>query len=143
MVSLRRWWTSSVSVDTSVQITATPSTSTVSTAAAVVAAAAPVLSNHVLPLTLTPTLLLTVDYTSVDTRSSEREAATFTRMHDITSRYRDSAIYQSMLGNIEQSLQWEDKPVIPFKSKESPNGAAKLEVLLRSGGRRSPMTDRK
>uniref|UniRef100_A0A3P8UW47 ATP-binding cassette sub-family G member 5 n=1 Tax=Cynoglossus semilaevis TaxID=244447 RepID=A0A3P8UW47_CYNSE len=72
-----------------------------------------------------------VDYTSVDTRSSEREAATFTRMHDITSRYRDSAIYQSMLGKIEQSLQWEDKPVIPFKSKESPNGAAKLEVLLR------------
>ncbi|KAG7228535.1 hypothetical protein INR49_007709 [Caranx melampygus] len=42
-----------------------------------------------------------------------------------------SDIYQGMLGKIEQSLQREEKLPIPFKSKESPNGAAKLEVLLR------------
>ncbi|KAF0027107.1 hypothetical protein F2P81_019848 [Scophthalmus maximus] len=76
-----------------------------------------------------------VDYTSVDTRSSEREAATFSRMHEITSSYQRSAIYQSMLGKIEQSLQREEKPAIPFKSKESPSGAAKLEVLLRRTAR--------
>ncbi|KAK5882683.1 hypothetical protein CesoFtcFv8_021243 [Champsocephalus esox] len=45
-----------------------------------------------------------VDFTSVDTRSSEREAATFSRMHEITSSY---------------------------QSKESPSGAAKLAVLFR------------
>ncbi|KAG7512680.1 ATP-binding cassette sub-family G member 5 [Solea senegalensis] len=72
-----------------------------------------------------------VDFTSVDTRSSEREAATFNRMHEITSSYQGSAIYHSMLGKIVQSLQQEDKPAIPFKSKESPSGSAKLEVLLR------------
>ena len=74
----------------------------------------------------------TVDFTSVDTRNSEREAATFNRMHEITSSYQRSTIYQSMLGKMEQSLQKSDKPAIPFKSKESPSGAAKLEVLLRS-----------
>lgn len=74
----------------------------------------------------------TVDLTSVDTRSSEREAATFSRMHEITSSYQRSAIYQNMLGKMEQSLQRADKPAIPFKSKESPSDAAKLEVLLRS-----------
>ncbi|XP_074532008.1 ATP-binding cassette sub-family G member 5 [Halichoeres trimaculatus] len=72
-----------------------------------------------------------VDFTSVDTRNSEREAATFNRMHEITSSYQKSDIYQSMLGKMEQSLQQTDKPAIPFKSKESPSGAAKLEVLLR------------
>lgn len=72
-----------------------------------------------------------VDFTSVDTRSSEREAATFNRMHEITSSYQKSAIYQGMLEKIEQSLQQTNKPPIPFKSKESPSGAAKLEVLLR------------
>uniref|UniRef100_A0A8C4IB66 ATP-binding cassette, sub-family G (WHITE), member 5 n=1 Tax=Dicentrarchus labrax TaxID=13489 RepID=A0A8C4IB66_DICLA len=76
-----------------------------------------------------------LDFTSVDTRSSEREAATFNRMHEITSSYQRSAIYQNMLGKMEQSLQWADKPAIPFKSKESPNGAAKLEVLLRRTAR--------
>lgn len=74
-----------------------------------------------------------MDFTSVDTRSSEREAATFNRMHDITSSYQRSAVYQSMLEKMEQSLQRTDKPAIPFKSKESPSGAAKLEVLLRFG----------
>lgn len=72
-----------------------------------------------------------VDFTSVDTRNSEREAATLNRMHEITSFYQNSDIYLSMLGKIEQSLQKSNKPAIPFKSKESPNGAAKLEVLLR------------
>uniref|UniRef100_A0A3Q0RQX4 ATP-binding cassette sub-family G member 5 n=1 Tax=Amphilophus citrinellus TaxID=61819 RepID=A0A3Q0RQX4_AMPCI len=76
-----------------------------------------------------------VDFTSVDTRSSEREAATFTRMHEITSAYQRSAIYQSMLEKMEQSLQRSDKPPIPFKSKESPSGAAKLGVLLRRTAR--------
>ena len=68
----------------------------------------------------------------MDTRSSEREAATFSRMHEITSSYQASAIYQSMLEKTEQSLQRAVKPTIPYKSKESPSGAAKLEVLLRS-----------
>ncbi|XP_038156078.1 ATP-binding cassette sub-family G member 5 [Cyprinodon tularosa] len=72
-----------------------------------------------------------VDFTSVDTRSSEREAATFNRMHEITSAYQRSAIYQNMLEEMEQSLQISDKPAIPFKNKESPNGAAKLGVLVR------------
>ncbi|XP_034008039.1 ATP-binding cassette sub-family G member 5 [Trematomus bernacchii] len=72
-----------------------------------------------------------VDFTSVDTRSSEREAATFSRMHEITSSYQKSPIYQCMLGKLEQSLQRVDKPAIPYKSKESPSGAAKLAVLFR------------
>ncbi|XP_056148263.1 ATP-binding cassette sub-family G member 5 [Lampris incognitus] len=72
-----------------------------------------------------------VDFTSVDTRNSEREAATFSRMHDITSSYQASAIYQNMLGKMKQSLRRANKPAIPFKSKESPGGAAKLGVLLR------------
>ncbi|KAM6997140.1 ATP-binding cassette sub-family G member 5 [Tautogolabrus adspersus] len=76
-----------------------------------------------------------VDFTSVDTRNGEREAATFNRMHEITSSYQKSDIYQSMLKKMEQSLQMEDKPAIPFKSKESPSGAAKLEVLLRRTAR--------
>lgn len=75
---------------------------------------------------------MTVDFTSVDTRSSDREAATFCRMHEITSSYQRSAIYQRMLAKTEQTLQRADKPPIPFKSKESPSGAAKLQVLLRS-----------
>ncbi|XP_031164792.1 ATP-binding cassette sub-family G member 5 [Sander lucioperca] len=76
-----------------------------------------------------------VDFTSVDTRSSEREAATFSRMQEITSAYQKSAIYQSMLEKVEESLQRADKPAIPFKSKESPSGATKLEVLLRRTAR--------
>lgn len=76
-----------------------------------------------------------VDFTSVDTRNSEREAATFNRMHEITLSYQRSGIYQSMLGKTEHSLQRSDKPVIPFKSKESPSGAAKLEVLVRRTAR--------
>ncbi|XP_060896078.1 ATP-binding cassette sub-family G member 5 [Labrus mixtus] len=76
-----------------------------------------------------------VDFTSVDTRNSEREASTFNRMHEITSSYQKSDIYQGMLKKMEQSLQMVDKPAIPFKSKESPSGAAKLEVLLRRTAR--------
>ncbi|CAJ1067092.1 ATP-binding cassette sub-family G member 5 [Xyrichtys novacula] len=72
-----------------------------------------------------------VDFTSVDTHNSEREAATFNRMHEITSSYQKSDIYQSMLEKTEQSLQQTDKPAIPYKSKESPSGAAKLGVLFR------------
>uniref|UniRef100_A0A8C2IQK3 ATP-binding cassette sub-family G member 5 n=1 Tax=Cyprinus carpio TaxID=7962 RepID=A0A8C2IQK3_CYPCA len=72
-----------------------------------------------------------VDLTSVDTRCSEREAATYSRMHDITSAYQNSEVYKSMLGRIEQSCQRADKPMIPFKSKESPSCMSKLNVLLR------------
>lgn len=72
-----------------------------------------------------------VDFTSVDTRSSEREAATFNRMNEITSSYQKSNIYLSMLAKIEQSLQQAVKLPIPFKSKESPSVVAKIEVLLR------------
>ncbi|XP_033835077.1 ATP-binding cassette sub-family G member 5 [Periophthalmus magnuspinnatus] len=76
-----------------------------------------------------------VDFTSVDTRSSEREAATLSRMREIASTYQRSDVYMNMLAKIEQSLQQSDKPAIPFKSKESPSGAAKLEVLLRRTAR--------
>ncbi|KAK7902073.1 hypothetical protein WMY93_018842 [Mugilogobius chulae] len=76
-----------------------------------------------------------VDFTSVDTRSSEREAVTLNRMHEITSSYQMSDIYTNMMEKIEQSLQQFDKPAIPFKSKESPSGAAKLEVLVRRTAR--------
>ncbi|KAJ3610653.1 hypothetical protein NHX12_022745 [Muraenolepis orangiensis] len=72
-----------------------------------------------------------VDFTSVDTRTSEREAATFSRMHDITSSYRASDIYQSMLTKMELSLHSSNKVAIPFKSKESPSGLVKLGVLFR------------
>ncbi|XP_061546570.1 ATP-binding cassette sub-family G member 5 [Phycodurus eques] len=72
-----------------------------------------------------------VDFTSVDTRSSEREAATFSRMHEITCSYQKSAIFKRMLSRTQQSLHDRDKAAIPFKSKESPGGAAKLAVLLR------------
>uniref|UniRef100_A0A8C6SQW9 ATP-binding cassette sub-family G member 5 n=1 Tax=Neogobius melanostomus TaxID=47308 RepID=A0A8C6SQW9_9GOBI len=72
-----------------------------------------------------------VDFTSVDTRNSEREAATFNRMHEIASSYQTSDIYTRMLAKIDQSLQQPVKPPIPFKSKESPGVAAKIEVLLR------------
>ncbi|KAG9344567.1 hypothetical protein JZ751_011239, partial [Albula glossodonta] len=72
-----------------------------------------------------------LDLTSVDTRCSEREASTYERMHDIASAYRNSEIYQQMLGRIEESCQLMDKPYIPFKSTESPSGLSKLGVLLR------------
>lgn len=74
---------------------------------------------------------MVVDLTSVDTRSSEREAATYRRMHDITSAYRKSEIYQRMTWRIRQSCQHANKPMIPFKSKESPSCISKLGVLLR------------
>ncbi|TWW78332.1 ATP-binding cassette sub-family G member 5 [Takifugu flavidus] len=76
-----------------------------------------------------------VDFTSVDTRNSEREAATFSRMQEIASAYQSSEIYQNMLKETERSLQRADKPTIPFKNKESPNGAAKLHVLFRRTSR--------
>uniref|UniRef100_A0A8C5B4H3 ATP-binding cassette, sub-family G (WHITE), member 5 n=1 Tax=Gadus morhua TaxID=8049 RepID=A0A8C5B4H3_GADMO len=72
-----------------------------------------------------------IDFTSVDTRSVEREAATFSRMHNITSSYQGSAIYQSMLGKMEQSLRVSNKAAIPFKSKESPSSLVKMGVLFR------------
>uniref|UniRef100_A0A8C1T9X2 ATP-binding cassette, sub-family G (WHITE), member 5 n=1 Tax=Cyprinus carpio TaxID=7962 RepID=A0A8C1T9X2_CYPCA len=56
---------------------------------------------------------------------------THLRMHDITSAYQNSEVYKSMLGRIEQSCQRADKPMIPFKSKESPSCMSKLNVLLR------------
>lgn len=74
---------------------------------------------------------MAVDLTSVDTRCSEREAATSRRMHEIMSSYQSSEIYQSMLEKTEQVCHMRDKPSIPFKSKESPDGMAKLGVLVR------------
>nr|XP_006638853.1 PREDICTED: ATP-binding cassette sub-family G member 5 isoform X1 [Lepisosteus oculatus]XP_015218807.1 PREDICTED: ATP-binding cassette sub-family G member 5 isoform X1 [Lepisosteus oculatus] len=74
---------------------------------------------------------LYVDLTSVDTRSKEREVATYNRMHVITSAYQSSEVYQRMLGRIEESCQVHDKTPIPFKSKESPSSFFKLWVLLR------------
>uniref|UniRef100_A0A8C1T7W2 ATP-binding cassette, sub-family G (WHITE), member 5 n=1 Tax=Cyprinus carpio TaxID=7962 RepID=A0A8C1T7W2_CYPCA len=60
-----------------------------------------------------------------------RVKGTHLRMHDITSAYQNSEVYKSMLGRIEQSCQRADKPMIPFKSKESPSCMSKLNVLLR------------
>lgn len=67
----------------------------------------------------------------MDTRSSEREAATFSRMQAIASSYQRSDIYQNMLAKAKQSHQRAHKPAIPLKNKESPSGAAKLQVLFR------------
>ncbi|XP_062852056.1 ATP-binding cassette sub-family G member 5 isoform X2 [Trichomycterus rosablanca] len=72
-----------------------------------------------------------VDLTSVDTRSSEREAVTYRRMHDITSAFQNSEIYQKITFRIRQSCNRLNKPMIPFKSKESPNCMSKLGVLVR------------
>ncbi|KAJ8250641.1 hypothetical protein COCON_G00225630 [Conger conger] len=72
-----------------------------------------------------------VDLTSVDTRCSEREAETFSRMQDIASAYRRSGIHRCMLDNVGRACQLTDKPPVPFKSKESPSGLSKLGVLLR------------
>lgn len=72
-----------------------------------------------------------VDLTSVDTRCSEREAATSARMHQITSAYQSSEIYQNMLEKTQWACQRPDKASIPFKSKESPSSMAKLGVLFR------------
>ncbi|XP_077351108.1 ATP-binding cassette sub-family G member 5 isoform X3 [Festucalex cinctus] len=72
-----------------------------------------------------------VDLTSVDTRSSEREGATFGRMHDMTRAYQKSAIFRRMLAGTQRSLRAPQKAAVPFKSKESPAGADKLAVLLR------------
>lgn len=67
----------------------------------------------------------------MDTHNSEREAATFSRMQAIASSYQRSDIYQNMLAKAKRSRQQADKPAIPFKNKESPSGAAKLQVLFR------------
>ncbi|XP_077438028.1 ATP-binding cassette sub-family G member 5 [Vanacampus margaritifer] len=72
-----------------------------------------------------------VDLTSVDTRSGEREAATFSRMHGMTCAYQKSDILARMLARTQQSLRAPQKAAVPFKSKESPAGADKLAVLLR------------
>lgn len=72
-----------------------------------------------------------MDYTSVDTRSSDREAATFGRMRALASSYQASQIYQTMLAKTKQSRRRAHKPAIPFKNREPPGGAAKLRVLLR------------
>ncbi|XP_030627112.1 ATP-binding cassette sub-family G member 5 [Chanos chanos] len=72
-----------------------------------------------------------VDLTSVDTRNSEREVATYNRMHSITSAYQNSDIYEGMLGKIQKCCQPQEKPSIPFKSRTSPTCASKLWVLLR------------
>lgn len=74
----------------------------------------------------------------MDTRSSEREAATFSRMRAIASSYQNSQMCHSMLAKAKQSRQRADKPAIPFKNKESPSGAAKLQVLFRYTCQRSP-----
>uniref|UniRef100_A0A8C1VVY2 ATP-binding cassette, sub-family G (WHITE), member 5 n=1 Tax=Cyprinus carpio TaxID=7962 RepID=A0A8C1VVY2_CYPCA len=71
-----------------------------------------------------------VDLTSVDTRCSEREAATYSRMHDITSPYQSSEIYKSMLGKIGQSCQRADKPMIPFRTHSLPNETLFMYFLL-------------
>ncbi|MBN3298477.1 ABCG5 protein, partial [Amia calva] len=78
---------------------------------------------------------LYVDLTSVDTRSTEREVATYNRMHVITSAYQSSEIYRRMLEGVERSCQLLEKPPIPFKSKEAPSGFSKLGVLIRRTAR--------
>ncbi|KAG7283192.1 hypothetical protein CRUP_000554 [Coryphaenoides rupestris] len=72
------------------------------------------------------------DLTSVDTRSSEREAATFSRMHDITSSYQGSAIHQSMLGKMQQSLQRSNKAAIPLRAKSLPTAWPNSERTMRN-----------
>ncbi|XP_039594120.1 ATP-binding cassette sub-family G member 5 isoform X2 [Polypterus senegalus] len=73
----------------------------------------------------------TVDLTSVDTRSTEREVETFDRVKAIRCAYEESDIYQRMLDNIEGARQQRERHPVPFKSKESPSDLCKLLVLLR------------
>uniref|UniRef100_A0A8C1LY30 ATP-binding cassette, sub-family G (WHITE), member 5 n=1 Tax=Cyprinus carpio TaxID=7962 RepID=A0A8C1LY30_CYPCA len=78
-----------------------------------------------------------VELTSVDRRCSEREAATYSRMHDITSAYQSSEIYKSMLGKIGQSCQRADKPMIPFRTHSLPNETLFMYFLLSDTHRRT------
>uniref|UniRef100_A0A8C2LAM8 ATP-binding cassette, sub-family G (WHITE), member 5 n=1 Tax=Cyprinus carpio TaxID=7962 RepID=A0A8C2LAM8_CYPCA len=78
-----------------------------------------------------------VELTSVDRRCSEREAATYSRMHDITSAYQSSKIYKSMLGKIGQSCQRADKPMIPFRTHSLPNETLFMYFLLSDTHRRT------
>uniref|UniRef100_A0A8C2L8R8 ATP-binding cassette, sub-family G (WHITE), member 5 n=1 Tax=Cyprinus carpio TaxID=7962 RepID=A0A8C2L8R8_CYPCA len=78
-----------------------------------------------------------IELTSVDRRCSEREAATYSRMHDITSAYQSSKIYKSMLGKIGQSCQRADKPMIPFRTHSLPNETLFMYFLLSDTHRRT------
>lgn len=80
---------------------------------------------------LVKTLYLLVDLTSVDTRSKERELATYSRVQVIVSAYKNSEIFSKVLAAIEQTKGMKELPPIPFKNKDSPSGFYKLWILLR------------
>ncbi|KFO87757.1 ATP-binding cassette sub-family G member 5, partial [Buceros rhinoceros silvestris] len=72
-----------------------------------------------------------VDLTSVDTRSKERELATYSRVQVIVSAYKNSEIFSKVLAAIERTKGMKELPPIPFKNKDSPSGSYKLWILLR------------
>ncbi|XP_060686872.1 ATP-binding cassette sub-family G member 5 [Hemiscyllium ocellatum] len=74
---------------------------------------------------------LYVDLTSVDTRSKEREIETYSRVQEISFSYQKSKIFNNVLENIEAAKREKESSSIPFKSRASPNTAAKLWILIR------------
>lgn len=74
---------------------------------------------------------LSVDLTSVDTQSREREIETYKRVQMLESAFKKSAICHKILENIERTKHLKTLPMIPFKTKDPPGMFCKLGVLLR------------
>lgn len=74
---------------------------------------------------------ISVDLTSVDTQSKEREIETYRRVQMIKVAYRESAMYHKTMEAIERTKHLKTLPKIPFKTRDSPGALSKLCVLLR------------
>ncbi|XP_078505811.1 ATP-binding cassette sub-family G member 5 isoform X1 [Lissotriton helveticus] len=72
-----------------------------------------------------------VDLTSVDTRSPEREIETYNRVQSLASAYRNTALYQKTLEDIEYAKSSKEKLQVALKNKDAPNAFSKLVMLLR------------
>uniref|UniRef100_A0A8C0XIP4 ATP-binding cassette sub-family G member 5 n=1 Tax=Castor canadensis TaxID=51338 RepID=A0A8C0XIP4_CASCN len=72
-----------------------------------------------------------MDLTSVDTQNKEREIETYKRVQMLESAFKESAICQKTLENIERTKHLKTLPMIPFKTKDPPGALCKLGVLLR------------
>jgi ATP-binding cassette subfamily G (WHITE) protein 5 (sterolin 1) len=67
----------------------------------------------------------------VDTQNKEREIETYKRVQMLESAFKESAICQKTLENIERTKHLKTLPMIPFKTKDPPGALCKLGVLLR------------
>lgn len=74
---------------------------------------------------------ISVDLTSVDTQSKEREIETYKRVQMIEFAYKESAMYHKTMEAIERTKHLKTLPKIPFKTRDSPGALSKLCVLLR------------